>query len=918
MDFDGFISYSHVADGELAPALQTGLQRLARPWYRLRALHVFRDESTLSTSPHLWGAIERALDESEWLVLLASPASASSEWVNRELAHWIATKPIDRILPVVTDGTWEWDASKKRLSDNSTAAPDMLRGVFADEPRHLDLRWARDRASLDLRDSQFRGAVADIASPLHGVAKDELESEDVRLHRSARRLARSGVAALAALLIVALITTGLAIRQKHRADDAAARARNQTVIAQAERLAAVATANAASQQDLAMLLAAEGFHLHDDTATRRALLATLTANRGARQLRSIRNLPSGIIAGAIAPDLSRAVFALGDGHVHFVETKNVRDVVPPIKLDRPFYSAVFSPDSKLLATDDASGEIDLWNPITGTRVAPKIQGGPTVPAALLGVLAFSPDHSMLAAAAADQNALNIFSTISGDLLAPPIPITGPVDVMFSKSGNSIVAGGAGEVVVVNSATKQVVKRLKAGTNQVTAVALSYDGRFAMSGDDHGVVRRWDVTGSVVAKVVQAHGEAILDLIASPQTQRFWSSSGDRRIRQWDTSSLTPIGQPLTGFRDSPRGLLFANDGSLLTLAALEVTQWDIGGRNLFRTIPNFEITSDGAFIVGRDPQHRHMSVVDSSATASQLPVTATQDVLGAGVAIGGHYAYSVQADDGRAGARTLRTYELPSGRVARTVTIPDGLEVVDLAPDGNRALLNGAVLDAVGPNAGCCVVLWDLTHPHDTPSGWDPTIMPFGAFHGQFEPTGTVVVFGAHGPNEATAARFSSSKALQVFHDPFGIPESNSEAFAVGKGQRIAVSTSNDIQVLNSSNLKPVGDVLFGPKVTHMAFSPDDTLLATAGGSTVVVWDLASGQELTRFEVGDSVTHVGFVGADATRLVYGTAVESGVVDLNVTHWLALACKLAGRQLTPREWKSNVGEIPFAPTCRSAS
>ena len=57
MGYDAFISYSHAADGELAPALQRGLQRLARPWHRKRALEVFRDQTGLSVSPALWSSI---------------------------------------------------------------------------------------------------------------------------------------------------------------------------------------------------------------------------------------------------------------------------------------------------------------------------------------------------------------------------------------------------------------------------------------------------------------------------------------------------------------------------------------------------------------------------------------------------------------------------------------------------------------------------------------------------------------------------------------------------------------------------------------------------------------------------------------------------------------------------------------------
>ena len=80
MTYDGFISYSHAADDLLAPRLQSALQRFAKPWWKRRALRIFRDESSLSANPHLWESITSALDESEWFVLLLSPEAAESEW----------------------------------------------------------------------------------------------------------------------------------------------------------------------------------------------------------------------------------------------------------------------------------------------------------------------------------------------------------------------------------------------------------------------------------------------------------------------------------------------------------------------------------------------------------------------------------------------------------------------------------------------------------------------------------------------------------------------------------------------------------------------------------------------------------------------------------------------------------------------
>ena len=65
--YDGFISYSHSADDLLAPRLQSGLQRFAKPWWKRRALRIFRDNASLAANPHLWEAITDAIDQTGWL-----------------------------------------------------------------------------------------------------------------------------------------------------------------------------------------------------------------------------------------------------------------------------------------------------------------------------------------------------------------------------------------------------------------------------------------------------------------------------------------------------------------------------------------------------------------------------------------------------------------------------------------------------------------------------------------------------------------------------------------------------------------------------------------------------------------------------------------------------------------------------------
>ena len=124
MPYKAFVSYSHAVDGQLAPALQSALHRLARPWYRVRALRVFRDQTSLSANPGLWPSIERALADSEYFLLLASPESARSPWVEREVAWWLGHRPVDRLLMVLTGGELVWNDAARNCecrSDRSSA-----------------------------------------------------------------------------------------------------------------------------------------------------------------------------------------------------------------------------------------------------------------------------------------------------------------------------------------------------------------------------------------------------------------------------------------------------------------------------------------------------------------------------------------------------------------------------------------------------------------------------------------------------------------------------------------------------------------------------------------------------------------------------------------------------------------------------
>jgi len=62
--YRALVSYSHAADGELAPALRSTSPDFSRPWARPRATRGFRENTRFSADPALSPAIERALRDS--------------------------------------------------------------------------------------------------------------------------------------------------------------------------------------------------------------------------------------------------------------------------------------------------------------------------------------------------------------------------------------------------------------------------------------------------------------------------------------------------------------------------------------------------------------------------------------------------------------------------------------------------------------------------------------------------------------------------------------------------------------------------------------------------------------------------------------------------------------------------------------
>lgn len=217
--YKAFISYSHRGDEKLAKALQSALQDLARPSYLMPAMAVFRDQTELSANPALWPTIQRALEDSEYFILLASPLAAQSHWVKREIDYWLRLhqQKSENLFIVVTDGILPWDSSQGVTNwDAATALPQRLdwerdttsaldlSTIFTVEPLYVDFRGIRDEPNLSLTNGTFLEGVASLAAPLRGKKKSELIGEDAARQRKYKRIRKAVISALSFLLLLAI------------------------------------------------------------------------------------------------------------------------------------------------------------------------------------------------------------------------------------------------------------------------------------------------------------------------------------------------------------------------------------------------------------------------------------------------------------------------------------------------------------------------------------------------------------------------------------------------------------------------------------------------------------------------------------------------------------------------------------------
>jgi len=941
--YDGFISYSHAADADLAASVQAALQGFARPWYKTYAVRIFRDKTGLSASPALWNSIVRALEVSEYFLLLASPQAAKSEWVNQEVSWFLHNRTTDKILIVITGGEVAWSSTTGDFDwPSTTSLPQALRGAFPQEPLYVDLSWAHRQPFL--HDARFRDAILDLAAPLHARPKDELDSEDLRQHRKTLRIASAAVVVLSLLAaalglaavyarternvarhetVIAKEQTGKAVEQAHIADQQRQLAEDRRMTALSRQLAAQAVGEMPLRLDRALLEGVEAFRAAPTFEARQALLSVLVYSPHLRYF--VTGPPHNWRAAALSRDGRTIVTLDDDTGAVYIQSATERSLEILGELDghgRVKIVAV-SDGGNSFATGEAGSVVirNVRNRAAATALSDGLDRG-SAPS----VLSFSPDESRLAAYESAAGIL-IWDIANRRLHVPPLrPKRWENALAFSPDG-AVLASGAhdGTIVLWAAATGQPIGAPLVGHHaQIFGLAFSPDGRILASGSEDRTVILWDIkTGRALGPPLSGHEKWPLgndawglSLAFSPDGGTLASAAKDRNVILWDVASRSPIGDPLKGHAAPPMAVAFSADGrSLISLGRDNtVIRWATDPLSVLGK----PLESDGVSSVAFSPD----SGVFAAATMENGVMLWDPDrgrPLRA--PLRGHSNQVLSLAFTADGARLLSAakdrvigWEMTSGTASKATLAgtTDAVSQVAFSPDGSStAWSDGSVLFLRAGSATPNRLPITMASP-------DHMVMALA-----FSPDGRRLASGG----------FDGTLALWD-------RDSRRLLWPAIKAHRMAVQTlafSPDGQLLASAaigtadfddsvrlwdtqsgqELSPALTGHSGP-VRALAFSPDGKMVACAAGGRIVFWDLERRQRLGETVASDGgfVTSLQF-SPDGRWLGSGAFDDGAVIwDLRPDVWERQACALANRNLDEREWIQLIGDsAPYRKSCR---
>ena len=436
-----------------------------------------------------------------------------------------------------------------------------------------------------------------------------------------------------------------------------------------------------------------------------------------------------------------------------------------------------------------------------------------------------------------------------------------------------VGAGDGSIRFVDMPSGRVRRLAGKHAAEVSAMAFSADGRTLVSGDSNGGLIAWDVGRRVPRERLEGH-TTVEAVVTTPDGRTaITAGSVDGKVAFWDLDDSRrlvhrmPLASRFVAAVDdpTPRGVALSPDDRTLA------------------------VTHQNGTVELLDTSTREPRAVLEAFDEPALATDFSRDGR----------LLAVAADNGELGLWDARTLA-PARRLEG---LRGWIQAVAFSPDG-RHVAAGDISD------DSRLLIWDVNSGRQTAFESD-----FPPAQLTFSPDGRLLA-GA-GMDRGVEVRDVASGRL------IGKPPLDEMARSVAfspDGKLLFVGLYNGTGTfLSTEDWKPAGPGIrgHGQRILNARFTPDGRTLATSSADgTAQLWDVASRRTVGAPLVVQRDAFVASVMSRDGSYLYALPTGTNGMRLALTPrlWRDLACQIAGRELTEREWAEALPEQPYRKVC----
>lgn len=446
----------------------------------------------------------------------------------------------------------------------------------------------------------------------------------------------------------------------------------------------------------------------------------------------------------------------------------------------------------------------------------------------------------------------------------------------------------------------LIRTLAGHSDWVRGVAVSGDGRLAVSASFDRMLKVWDLETGRMLRTLEGHSKGVSGVALSGDGRLAVSASFDHTLKVWDLQTGQDL-RTLTGHTNLVAGVALSGDGLRAVSASWDQTLkvWDVATGRELRTLKcpsqavrGVAVNADGRRAVAFD----HRLRVWDLETGQELRILEghlqeANEING--VALTGDGRLAVSASK----RQTLTVWDVEAGKELRTLSGHSG-EVLGVALSGDGRL-------AVSTSRDGTLRVWDVETGREV-----------RALRGDFYPFGEVAL-----SSDGRRAVASSGNTLKVWRLDGGADSPRAQRHSAkvyrvavsGDGRR-AVSASEDstLKVWDAETCRELG-ILKGhsKSVLDVAVNADGRrALSASSDQTLKMWDLGTGQALRSLLKYEDVWSVA-ASADGRRAISASQKVKG------TNTLTVWDMETGRELRTLKGRGLVGRVALSGDGRRA-